>query len=449
MGSGHVSRAWATGSPRSQPSGHDAEHFLALSCLTVLDSPSWTETAHDVSRVLDALARHPGRMGFWQRTTLAAGMSATQRDHRLHAVDAFLDLVPSGRILAGVASVMARYAEAWPANRWAETRIRRPRSGPGSTGRRAAHRAASTATHGPPRIEQAARSAARRDAAPGMAGHRPRTRPMARSAERIFCRCEDGTTAAWVGCGRGNHGGRAVYTYVRPSALTFAEGRADLLLATSGGRTAAGPRSTPSSSTASSAIPSRLPPPCWPWPRSPAPASTRRPACSPRSSAQPTPWSPATVTGCGSSFSACCGVYARYDALPGSLDGNVIDTGTTNVDFNPPMRDALARIGGLEPLHLQVGEDVVVRTLDASVTEKKVPLPERWLKGSPRSSLASRRSHPCSKSPHRKHGASSAAYPAPVAASRCGSCQPVGACASRRDQLQRAFRSRASTGSSR
>ena len=159
------------------------------------------------------------------------------------------------------------------------------------------------------------------------------------------------------------------------------------MLATSGGRTAAGPRSTPSSSTASSAIPSRLPPPCWPWPRSPAPASTRRPACSPRSSAQPTPWSPATVTGCGSSL-ACCGVYARYDALPGSLDGNVIDTGTTNVDFNPPMRDALARIGGLEPLHLQVGEDVVVCTRRQRDGEEGSCL-SGGSRGSPRSSLAS------------------------------------------------------------
>jgi hypothetical protein len=53
------------------------------------------------------------------------------------------------------------------------------------------------------------------------------------------------------------------------------------------------------------------------------------------------------------------------------------------------MRDALARIGGLEPLHLQVGEDVVVRTLDAQVTEKKVPLPERWLKGFAEVQLAS------------------------------------------------------------
>ncbi len=60
------------------------------------------------------------------------------------------------------------------------------------------------------------------------------------------------------------------------------------------------------------------------------------------------------------SFSACCGVYARYDVLPGGLDGPALDTGTTNVDFNPPMREALARVGGLRPLHLAVGEDVAV-----------------------------------------------------------------------------------------
>ena len=179
--------------------------------------------------------------------------------------------------------------------------------------------------------------------------------------QRIFCRCEVGA-AAWVGCGRGNHGGRAVlHLHVRPSALTFAEGRADLLLATSGGRTAAGPRSTPSSSTASSAIPSRLPPPCWP-----AKVARTRFYTPPGMLAAILRAADPVVTSNGDRLrfepSRRCGVYARYDALPGSLDGNVIDTGTTNVDFNPPMRDALARIGGLEPLHLQVGEDVVVRT---------------------------------------------------------------------------------------
>ncbi|WP_217702580.1 SWIM zinc finger family protein [Nocardioides guangzhouensis] len=81
------------------------------------------------------------------------------------------------------------------------------------------------------------------------------------------------------------------------------------------------------------------------------------------------------------SFSACCGVYARYDVLPGALDGPAIDTGTTNVDFNPPMRRALATVGGLDPVHLRVGEDVEVTTMEATVVERKVPLPERWLKG--------------------------------------------------------------------
>jgi hypothetical protein len=81
------------------------------------------------------------------------------------------------------------------------------------------------------------------------------------------------------------------------------------------------------------------------------------------------------------SFSACCGVYARLDVLPEALDGPALDTGTTNVDFNPPMRQALAGIDGLDPLHLSVGEDVTVTTLEESVTEKRVPLPERWLKG--------------------------------------------------------------------
>ncbi|WP_251152157.1 SWIM zinc finger family protein [Cellulosimicrobium sp. Marseille-Q4280] len=81
------------------------------------------------------------------------------------------------------------------------------------------------------------------------------------------------------------------------------------------------------------------------------------------------------------SFSACCGVYARLDLLPGSLEAPALASGTTNVDFNPPVREALARVGGRDPLHLRVGEDVVVTTLDGSVTEKKVPLPERWLRG--------------------------------------------------------------------
>ena len=82
------------------------------------------------------------------------------------------------------------------------------------------------------------------------------------------------------------------------------------------------------------------------------------------------------------SFSGCCGVYARLDVLPDGLDGDLLERGTTNVDVNPPLQAALARVGGREPLHLSVGpDDLTVRTLDAAVVERKVRLPQRWLRG--------------------------------------------------------------------
>lgn len=172
------------------------------------------------------------------------------------------------------------------------------------------------------------------------------------------------------------------YSYVRPSALTFADGQADLVLATSGGRTAAGPSAHPIFFEGFLGHPEQAAVGLL----AVAKVARTRFYTPPGMLAAILRAADPVVTSNGDrlrfeSFSACCGVYARYDALPGSLDGRVVDTGTTNVDFNPPMRDALARVGGLEPLHLQVGEDVVVRTLDAEVTEKKVPLPERWLKG--------------------------------------------------------------------
>ncbi|MFB6891107.1 SWIM zinc finger family protein [Kitasatospora sp. NPDC056327] len=82
------------------------------------------------------------------------------------------------------------------------------------------------------------------------------------------------------------------------------------------------------------------------------------------------------------SFSGCCGVYARLDVLAAGLDGDEIGHGTTNVDVNNPLREALTRIGRAEPLHLAVGPDALeVTTFDGPVVEKKVPLPERWLRG--------------------------------------------------------------------
>ena len=180
------------------------------------------------------------------------------------------------------------------------------------------------------------------------------------------------------------------YTYVRPSALTFGSAHADLLLATSGGRTSHGPDAHPvlydgflghpEQAAAALLAVARVARTRYYTPPGMVAAVLR--------AADP------VVTSNGDrlrfeSFSACCGVHARYDALPGSLDGPVSDTGTTNVDLNPPVRDALAHVRGVEPLHLRVGEDVVVRTLDAEVTEKKVPLPERWLKGFAEVQLAS------------------------------------------------------------
>jgi hypothetical protein len=82
------------------------------------------------------------------------------------------------------------------------------------------------------------------------------------------------------------------------------------------------------------------------------------------------------------SFSGCCGVYARMDVLPAGFDGEVVGHGTTNVDVNPPLRESLARVGGIEPLHVAVGpDDLTVSTLDGAVVERKVPLPSRWLRG--------------------------------------------------------------------
>ncbi|NEB01151.1 SWIM zinc finger family protein [Streptomyces sp. SID13726] len=82
------------------------------------------------------------------------------------------------------------------------------------------------------------------------------------------------------------------------------------------------------------------------------------------------------------SFSGCGGVYARLDVLTAGLDGGEVGHGTTNVDVNNPLREALSRIGADDPLHLRVGpEEMAVTTLDGPVVEKKVPLPDRWLRG--------------------------------------------------------------------
>lgn len=81
-------------------------------------------------------------------------------------------------------------------------------------------------------------------------------------------------------------------------------------------------------------------------------------------------------------FSACCSAYARVDLLPEAIDGATLGRGTTNVDFNAPMRAALARIRDTERVELSVGvEALELARQSEAIVEKKVALPLRWLKG--------------------------------------------------------------------
>ncbi len=81
-------------------------------------------------------------------------------------------------------------------------------------------------------------------------------------------------------------------------------------------------------------------------------------------------------------FSGCCSAYIRADMLAEAYDGAIVGKGTTNVDFNAPMRAALAQVRDAGGLALSVGrEGVGLRSGDITVIEKKVALPMRWVRG--------------------------------------------------------------------
>ena len=81
-------------------------------------------------------------------------------------------------------------------------------------------------------------------------------------------------------------------------------------------------------------------------------------------------------------FSGCCGVYARVDLPADAFEGDCHGRGTTNVDFNTPMRNALMRLRDNEDVRFAVGKDEVALTKGNERTvEKKVKLPVRWIKG--------------------------------------------------------------------
>lgn len=89
------------------------------------------------------------------------------------------------------------------------------------------------------------------------------------------------------------------------------------------------------------------------------------------------------------SFSGCGGVYARFDLLPEALSGAPGELGTTNIDVNQPLRHALATVRSGEPLRLEVGADSLkASTVTGEVTERKVKLPERWIRGFGEASVA-------------------------------------------------------------
>jgi SWIM zinc finger len=168
------------------------------------------------------------------------------------------------------------------------------------------------------------------------------------------------------------------YRYSRPSTLTATGGHAELCLATSGGQTAAGPAAHPRFFADFLGHPEQSASGMLAVARvartrffNPSAATLRDPVVT--SNADRLRFE---------AFSSCCGVHARLDLLPGSLEGPALDVGTTNVDLNPPTRQALAGIRGGEPLHLEVGDGgITVTTMEATAVERKVPLPARWLKG--------------------------------------------------------------------
>ncbi len=81
-------------------------------------------------------------------------------------------------------------------------------------------------------------------------------------------------------------------------------------------------------------------------------------------------------------FSACCSVYARLDLEHESLEVEKRRTGTTNVDFGPELRALLAQVKPSSELTIGIGSSFVdIAHEKGCVTERKVPLPLRWLKG--------------------------------------------------------------------
>ncbi len=82
-------------------------------------------------------------------------------------------------------------------------------------------------------------------------------------------------------------------------------------------------------------------------------------------------------------FSSDGGVYARVDLSPDTFhEGEMGSPGTTNVDFGPEFAGRLSTLRPGKGSAFEVGEDsVTLHTASGSSVERKVTLPERWVRG--------------------------------------------------------------------
>jgi hypothetical protein len=100
---------------------HDAEPLFAREFFDLwLASGVYPQVTYGTEAILTALRTHPGRLGRMAAATLATGLATREVRYRALAVDAFLALVPTGRLpVPLLAEMMAVVAEHCPAKRWA------------------------------------------------------------------------------------------------------------------------------------------------------------------------------------------------------------------------------------------------------------------------------------------------------------------------------------------
>ncbi len=89
-------------------------------------------------------------------------------------------------------------------------------------------------------------------------------------------------------------------------------------------------------------------------------------------------------------FSACNGVYARFDVFKSGLEGE-IGYGTTNVDIGANLRKSLTQVKQSDKLLLKIGTDGLASTsvsevdentlkVNETIEEKPVNMPDRWVR---------------------------------------------------------------------